>query len=288
MLPHISLSPQEQEQIHLHLKSVFNDEKLEFTDQLAAFYKAQIDLVEKHGSDGLMVLLDSETQVYVDSDTKRNLEIMHYTQVPESCPWHHLHELPRDEAIRKVWENWPIRFVKSLIEYSIDLFAVFENNTWFLVYPYLAKNYDGAHYYEFLGGSQPNPDAELPKKLIKAEWKMPQDLKELYSVHGRFGDARSVLKNDRSDNIVSVEKLEMGLAFLEKYVEEWELDYSFFDLLPFYEDSTGNSQNFLKTEWEGDSYTTVDWDHETKEISGHSMLSEFINYKFGEPLRGEN
>ncbi len=287
MLPHIGISVQKQEEIHLHLKSFFKNDQLEFMDQLAAHYKAQIELVEKYGRDGLMLFLDSETQVYVGDGPNRSLEIMHYTEVPESCPWYHIHELPRNEAIRKVWENWPIKFVKSLEEYCVDLFVIFENNTWFLVYPYLAKNYDGARYYEFVGGSQPNPDAQLPKALIEAGWKMPLDLKKLYSIHGHFGNAQSVLTGDRSDNIIPTKKLETSLTFLEEYVKEWEANYSFFDLLPFHEDSCGNSQNFLKTDWDIDSYTTVDWDHETKEISGYSYLSEFIDHRFGEAVRGE-
>lgn len=287
MLPNIGISAQEQEEIHAHLKSFFKNDQLEFMDQLAAYYKGQIELVEKYGRDGLMVFLDTETQVYVGDGPNRSLNIMHYTEVPENCPWYHIHELPRNEAIRKVWENWPIKFVKSLEEYCVDLFVIFENNTWFLIYPYLAKNYDDARYYEFFGGSQPNPDAQLPKALIEADWKMPEDLKKLYSIHGRFGNAKSVLTGDRSDNIIPADKLETSLTFLEQYVEEWEADYSFFDLLPFHEDSGGNSQNFLKTEWDVDSYATVDWDHETKEISGYSYLSEFIDYRFGEAIRGE-
>ncbi|WP_300662470.1 hypothetical protein [Fluviicola sp.] len=287
MLPHIGISAQEQEEIHLHLKSFFKNDQLEFLDQLAAFHKAELELVEKYGQEGLLILLDTKTQVYVSDGPNRSLEIMHYTAVPETCPWHHLHELPRNEAIRKAWENWPIDFVKSLEEYCVDLFAVFENNTWFLIYPYLAKNYDDTHYYAFLGGSQPHPDAQLPKELLEAGWNMPHDLKELYAVHGHFGNAQSVLTGDRSDNISPAEKLETSLTFLEEYVDEWEADYSFFELLPFHEDSCGNSQNFFKPEWEVDTYSTVDWDHETKEISGRSSLAEFIDHRFGESLRGE-
>lgn len=287
MLPNIGISAQEQGEIHEHLKSFFKNDQLEFMDQLAAYYKGQVELVEKYGREGLMIFLDTETQVYVGDGPNRSLDIMHYTEVPEACPWYHLHELPRDEAIRKVWENWPIKFTKSLVEYCLDLFVIFENNTWFLVYPYLAKNYDDARYYGFFAGSQPNPGSELPKALVESGWKMPQDLKKLYAVHGHFGHAKSVLTGDHSDNIVPVEKLDTSLSFLEEYVKEWEVDYSFYDLLTFYEDSCGNSQNFFKTQWEVDSYATVDWDHETKEVSGYNYLSEFIDYRFGEPLRGE-
>jgi hypothetical protein len=116
---------------------------------------------------------------------------------------------------------------------------------------------------------------------------MPEDLKELYSVHGNFGDLKSALRNQLSHCIAAAERLETSLTFLEDKIEEWELDYSFFDLLPFWEDDAGNCQNFYKIEPIENSYATVDWDHETKEVSGYSTLAEFIDYQFGRTLRGD-
>lgn len=287
MLSHIGLNAKEQKEIHQKLKSFFQDKKLEFMDQLAAYYKYQVELVKKHGREGLMVFLDTETQVYVDGENNRSLEIMHYSEVPESCPWYELHLLPLDEAIRKAWDQFPIAFVDSLEKYTLDLFAIFEAGKWYLAYAYQVKDYANNVFYEFVGGREPNPDAKLPEELVKAGWKMPEDLKDLYAVHANFGDLKSALRDDNSHCISAAETLETSLTFLEEYVEKWEVDYSFFDLLPFWEDGAGNCQNFLKTEPDDNSYVTVDWDHETKEISGSSTLAEFINYQFGQKLRGE-
>ncbi|WP_343636203.1 hypothetical protein [Fluviicola sp.] len=287
MLPNITLTADQQKEIHQKLKSFFQDTKLDFMEQLKAYYDYQVELVKTHGREGLMVFLDTETQVYVDGINNRSLEIMHYSEVPESCPWHDLHLLPQDEAISKVWENFPISFVDSLVKYTLELFAIFEEGKWYLAYAYQVKDYADNIFYEFLGGREPNPDAKLPGDLVKAGWKMPADLKALYSVHANFGDLKSALRDDRSHCICAAEKLETSLTFLEEHVEEWEADYSFFDLLPFWEDGAGNCQNFYKKEPIGNSYETVDWDHETKEISGYSRLAKFIDYHDGQKLRGE-
>lgn len=288
MLHNIGLDANQQKEIHQKLKSFFRDSELDFTKQLKAYYQYQLELVKKYGRDGLMVFLDTETQVYVDGVNNRSLEIMHYSEVPESCPWYNLHLLPLDQAIRKAWEKFPVELVDSLEKYTLDLFAIFEGGKWYLAYAYQVTDYENNVYYEFLGGREPDPDAKLSKDLVKAGWKMPEDLKELYSVHGNFGNLKSALRDDRSHCISAAEKLEASLIFLEEYVKEWEADYSFFDLLPFWEDGAGNCQNFWKTEPIENSYATVDWDHETKDISGYSTLAEFIDYQFGRELRGEH
>lgn len=287
MLPNIKLSIDEQKSIHQKLKSFFKDSGDDFMEKLKAYYNYQLDLVKTHGREGLMVFLDTETQVYVDGINNRSLEIMHYSEVPESCPWYKLHLLPLDEAIRKAWENFPIQMVDSLEKHTLDLFAIFEEGKWYLAYAFEVSDYDNNRYYEFLGGREPNPDAKLPKDLVKAGWEMPQDLKELYSVHGNFGDLKSALRDDNSHCICAADQLEASLTFLEEYVEQWEADYSFFDLLPFWEDGAGNCQNFYKKEPIDNSYVTIDWDHETKEISGSNTLAQFMEYHFGEKLRGD-
>lgn len=284
MLPNSGIDPKEQTQLLRQLDTAFSNQQLDFSEQLRGLYKTQTDLVEKYGRDGLMLLIDYETRVYVDADTKRSLEIMHYQDVPTNCPWYDLHELQIPDFIQKVWEAFPIPFVEILKEYTKDLFVIFEDQRWYLAYAYQAKDYDDNTYYQFLCGCQPQPNAKLPKALLDAGWKMPKDLQELYSVHSIFGDLRSALRNDITDCIPNAGSLETSLTFLEEYVEQWEVDYTFFDLLPFCEDGAGNSQNFYKAEPEGDSYLTVDWDHETKEISGASTLAEFIEHQFAERL----
>jgi hypothetical protein len=288
MLPNIGIDPKEQVELLKTLDTAFSNDKLDFSEQLVGLYKTQTDLVDKYGRDGLMLLIDYETRVYVDSDTKRSLEIMHYADIPKNCPWYELHELQIPDFIQKVWEAYPIPFVELLKEYIKDLFVIFEDKKWYLAYAYQTKDYDDNPYYGFLGGCQPKSNAKLPKALLDAGWKMPKDLQELYSIHSIFGDLRSALRNDITDCIPKASSLEASLTFLEEYVVAWEVDYTFFDLLPFCEDGAGNSQNFYKAEPIEDSYATVDWDHETKEISGASTLAEFIEHQFAERLEGED
>ena len=91
MLPNIGIDAQEQKAIHQKLKSFFQNDKLDWSDRLKGYYDYQIELVKKYGRNGLMVFLDTETQVYVDGVNNRSLEIMHYSEVPEGCPWYNLH-----------------------------------------------------------------------------------------------------------------------------------------------------------------------------------------------------
>ncbi len=287
MLPNLNIDPQEQKEILRKLDNAFSDSSIDFSTQLLNLYNGQNTLVEKYGKDGFMLLLDYETRVYADADTKRSLEIMHYADVPETCPWHGIRNLPLSKAIRAIWKAYPIDFVDSLEKYCIDLFAIYEEEKWFLAYAYETVDYNDTKQYKFLGGREPEPDAQFPKPLLQAGWKMPQDLQALYAVHGNFGDLKSAIRNDDTHCLSSAEKLETSLAFLEEYVEKWNVDYSFFDLLPFCEDGSGNSQNFYKAMPDGDSYTTVDWDHETKQISASRALEDFIDDQFGQNLRGD-
>nr|WP_294860794.1 hypothetical protein [uncultured Fluviicola sp.] len=284
MLPNIRIAPKEQVELLKTLDTAFSNQELDFSEQLCGLYKTQTDLVKKYGRDGLMLLIDCETRVYVDSETKRSLEIMHYHAIPKDCPWHELRELQISDFIQKVWAAFPISFVEVLKEYTKDLFVIFEDKKWYMVYAYQGKDYNNNSYYDFLGGCQPEQNAGLPKALLDTGWKMPKDLQELYSVHSIFGDLKSVLKNAITDCIPNASSLETSLTFLEEYVVAWEVDYTFFDLLPFCEDGAGNSQNFYKAEPTENSYATVDWDHETKEISGASTLAEFMEHQFAERM----
>jgi hypothetical protein len=287
MLPHIGIDPSEQEKLHRQFDTAFSDDTIDFNTQLNNLWKSQMDLVERYGSDGLAFLLDHQTRVYVDADNKRSLHVVHYTALPENCPWHFLGTLRREDAIRKVWEAFPVEFVTTLALNCRDLFAIFDNERWFLAYAYIKTEYDNSTYYEFLCGAEPDPDAQLPEPLVQAGWNMPEDLKAFYAVHGSFGNLQSVMRNDESDCIKTAATLETSLAFLEEHVTDWEADYSFFDLLPFFMDSGGNCQNFYKQQPTGGSYLTVDWDRSTKELSGNASFPDFIDYRFGDTLRGE-
>lgn len=53
--------------------------------------------------------------------------------------------------------------------------------------------------------------------------------------------------------------------------------YAFADLLEVSRDGAGNSQCFLRNEPDDDDPLTVDWDHETREISGEEPFFEFLD-----------
>lgn len=285
-LNNLNVSPEEQTQLTKAIRDAFNNKKLDWNERLRTLWRAEWKLVEDYGHEGLMMLIDDKTQVYVDGGPNRSLDIMHISDVPEKCPWYALRELPLKEIIEQVWKPFAIGLVDDLTECTKDLFVIHEGKHWYLVYAYVTRDYNNVDYYDFFAGRESDPKAKLSKKLLDAGWKMPEDLKDFYEVHGTFGSMEAVLRNDDTHAISSAEKLEASLTFLEQYQEEWGAEYSFFDLLPFFEDGAGNSQNFYKADPVGNSYATVDWDHETKEISGGSMFEEFLDYHFGNTLKG--
>jgi hypothetical protein len=55
-----------------------------------------------------------------------------------------------------------------------------------------------------------------------------------------------------------------------------KLDYKFSDLLAYYPDGAGNAQCFYRGD--GNENETVDWDHETWEISRSSEEEGFFEF----------
>jgi len=113
--------------------------------------------------------------------------------------------------------------------------------------------------------------------LIKYEWTIPKDLKEFYSVHNGFGeiyDAGFILSNEE----IKVMGEMMNPICQKQNINPDE--YSFNNLLEFLPDGGGNAQCFLKDETGNNK--TVDWDHETWEISEEENFYEFIDERLSE------
>ncbi len=112
-------------------------------------------------------------------------------------------------------------------------------------------------------------DERLPDYVRKAGWKVPPELRELYAIHHGLGRLASWgFRYDNAGSIYPVEQLSLLGEIMNSIAEEQNFQpdgYCFDDLLTFFEDGAGNGQNFLRRE--GNVVGTVDWDHETREIS---------------------
>ena len=120
MLPHIGIESSEQEKLLRQFDNAFSDQSIDFSTKISNLYKSQMATVEQYGRDGLALLLDHKTRVYEDGN-KRSLEIMHYSDAPETCPWHGLKELPLKAAIREAWKAFPIALAGELESCCNDL-----------------------------------------------------------------------------------------------------------------------------------------------------------------------
>jgi len=112
-------------------------------------------------------------------------------------------------------------------------------------------------------------DERLTDYVRKAGWKVPLELRELYAIHHGLGRLASWgFRYDNAGSIYPVEQLSLLGEIMNSIAEEQNFQpdgYCFDDLLTFFEDGAGNGQNFLRRE--GNVVGTVDWDHETREIS---------------------
>ncbi len=128
-------------------------------------------------------------------------------------------------------------------------------------------------------------DERLTDYVRKAGWKVPPELRELYAIHhglGRF--ASWAVRFDNAGSIYPAELLSVRGEVMNSIAKEQGFQpdgYRFDDLLTFFEDGMGNGQNFLRRQ--GNVVGTVDWDHETREIS--FAPSSFWSFLEESPMR---
>lgn len=257
----------------------------DFSIAIALKEAAYTSAIDQYGLDGYLAALTHKLTHFLGHG---KLTVFHYRNAPEN-PWSFIDTLNLENAIDAIWKNYPVPFVNTFKKHCTEIFVVQKKEKWFLLYAYKGLTLDKKPSYDFLAGQAPETKPTLAEELINLGWKMPTDLQQLYSIHHGFGDINSVLRSDNAFAIVPAEKLDPWMNELEEVAREneWEVNYHFYDLLPFLGDGAGNYQCFYKTEpTETGSYYTVDWDHETKEISGRKTLAEFMEYEFGNTLKG--
>ena len=152
------------------------------------------------------------------------------------------------------------------------IYAEKKEDEWNLHYLMDAKLYDERDYYRIYTGGMPISNSKENKNLLKFGWTLPKDLKEFYTIHNGFGeiyDAGFILSN---------EEIRIMGEMMNPICKEQGLKpdgYSFDNLLDFFPDGAGNTQCFLQNEIGNN--ITVDWDHETWELSEEEGFYEFID-----------
>jgi hypothetical protein len=199
---------------------------------------------------------------------------------PQDCPWYQFNDLKMVPFLQNNFKPIAARIpdlLAAMQERCWFIFAEKRDDGWRLHYFLKMKLYDNRNYFRVYTGGAPNPDPLINEHLKKYQWEIPQDLKEFYQVHNGFGemdDANFIVKNE--DLRVMAEMMDPICAEQNHYPE----GYFFRDLLEFFPDGAGNAQCFFRLK--NNRYTTVDWDHETWEISEPVGFFEFINQLMSE------
>ena len=140
-----------------------------------------------------------------------------------------------------------------------------------------AKLHDERDYYRIYTGGMSLYESNENPNLLEYGWLIPKDLAEFYSIHNGFGeiyDANFILSNEQ----IRVMGEMMNPICKEQNVKPDE--YSFDNLLEFFPDGAGNTQCFLRDDTGNN--LTVDWDHETWEISEEEDFYEFIDIRMSQ------
>lgn len=249
------------------------DPAKEFIPEFVRTTNLERQLVEQYGFEAIRLIFEN----------RNSANYFPLGQLPDDCPWAHLNSLDRRTAIEQIWA--PIAkdvpaLVAALSERCEHLYAEKRDATWVLHYFLFMVLSDGRPYYKIYTGGPPNPSPQPNSSLAKSYWGIPRDLARLYSVHDGFGP---ILSSQRISVIAEV----LGPIPEEQNADSDEYDehefrdreYEFNDLLEFHPDGMANAQCFNRC---GGESATVDWDHETCELSNSQDFFPYIDERLSQ------
>ena len=250
------------------LKSQYRDQlkrdpNKEFSPEFVRTTDLERALIDEHGFDAIKLVFED----------RNSANYFPLGEFPAECPWADLNGKSIEAAIGAVLDPISDRLptligaLKSRCKY---LYAERNDETWTLHYFLDMVLYDGRKYYHIYSGGEPNPRPEANTSLVKYRWNVPDDLKRLYAIHDGFGPILS------SGEITILATIMDPVCKAQNTRPE---GYSFADLLEFHPDGGGNAQCFHR---QGDSMATVDWDHETWEISDEQDFFDYVDQRLSE------
>ncbi|NOT03095.1 MAG: SMI1/KNR4 family protein [Anaerolineales bacterium] len=201
-----------------------------------------------------------------------SFELFEYGSFPLECPWQIVQKQVQKDFIKNIFQPIAIPItLDRLIENCQSIYALLESNKWFLIY---AIDED-----TFLCGGEPTNTPILPVNVISDGWELPDDLRVFYSVHNGFGTLWSLEIFWSSHCILPDNKLDTLNSFFKDDPDfNFAIDPKY--LLQFFPDGLGNQQCFYKLKT--GELTTVDWDHETREIYHQENFWGFVDRRLFE------
>lgn len=251
-----------------YLLELVRDSKKDFGAEFIRTTNLEASLIRQFGFAGLKLISASSKS-----------ELFQLGSLPLECPWSYLNGKTHDAAIDAVFDPISHKVPQLISKMKERVRFIYADNAgaqWKLHYLLDMKLYDDREYFLIYSGGMPDSDPVVGKSLADYKWPIPKDLREFYAVHNGFGaaDARCILG---SNQLTVMGEMMNPIAKEQNVVAE---GYAFDDLLEFFPDGGGNAQCFLRKA--NDLNSTVDWDHETWEISGESGFFEFIDDRMSE------
>lgn len=257
------------------VKSVYREQlkrdlEKDFDEEFIRTTNLEKKLINEYGFEGIKLIFEQ----------KNSVNYFNLGHFPDDCPWYGInHERLEDgiEAIfLKIRSKLP-NLILSMKERCKFIFTEKKEKEWRLHYLMDAKLYDGRNYYRIYTGRMPLYEFSENLNLLKYSWSLPKDLGEFYSIHNGFGEI------DDANFILSNEQIAIMGEMMNPICKEQRVNpdgYKFDDLLEFFPDGAGNTQCFLRENSENN--ITVDWDHETWEISDKLNFYEFVDERMSE------
>lgn len=260
------LSSQQKEKFYEQLE--INPQK-ELQNELNRTAELEYEIVTQYGIEGAEIVLydDDSPELYLLGD------------FPAECPWFELNDKGTVGFVKSVFKaikNQAPDFVEAMKDRCLFVFAEKGESGWWINYVINIKLADGRDYFRVFAGAEPNLDPEPNDNLDKYGWKIPEDLQRFYAIHDGFGDADA-------QNILSTAELRVLAEEMDPVCKEQDLfpeGYKFSNLLEFCSDGEGNAQCFWRKKVKEQNPITVDWDHETWELSYKKEFFSFLNTSF--------
>ncbi len=235
------------------------DKRLPFDDDFRRTTDLERKILDQYGRAGAEFIL-----------RRNGLEPAH----DDSCPWHIAH-LDPVSAVRKVLG--PLRdllpqFIATLEERIRWVIPTRNKGVWMLAYVVDRALYDGRPYYGLITGGAPSAAPRLSERAEAIGWKLPLSYVILCEVHNGLGAIDGGIL--ACEAAVDLGEMMEPIAAEQDFHPE---GYAFQDLLEFFPDGSGNCQAFHRRSHEDADPPTVDWDHETRQISGEMPFFEFAD-----------
>lgn len=228
----------------------------------------EFEILNTYGFDGVRFLFE----------TNNSANFYELGNFPEDCPWYGLNDENNTDFIETNFQSVSKELPKLLNELKNRcrfIYAEKKTNTWQLHYLLAVKLYDQRDYFTVYTGGEPIAKVIPNENLLTYHWDVPVKLRTFYTIHNGFGTL-----ND-ANFIVPNSNLKVMATLMDTISEKQNAraeGYQFKDLLEFFPDGSGNVQCFYKN----DNDQTVDWDHETWEISAEIGFFEFIDYRMSQ------